>query len=682
MRINWHKDWVDIKGKHTLYRLDARTGRLVMSQVDGQSYPALDLLADAGVNGAYARGQMVFDDLSDKRTWELPAIEAVSAPDAGVFEGFTEEDGCLVGSWLAGQTRIRQIYDLCDEALRLRAEVINLSQAEAVINGVSFLYKRQAADAWFEYPTNDSRVYHDLDMADGAAHSCGLVGSMTHLKTSEGSLNLLFLDEVEKWAQGAWRAGGEITHVYAASVECALMPGERALVGCFYLSPVKQGEDPYLHIRAFFDRLGFRPLMAGIREGVLYSCHPHGTMDGGFALHKTLQEYARELPQIKALGVDHLWLLPVFERLDRGVYHPTDQRPIDARYGGEEGMREFADKAHDLGMTVLFDYVPHGPEPTDPLAREHLDWCSKRRDGSLQDEWHCVSFDMTHPEYLAYTRELVGSHVRRFGIDGARIDCAMGGLSNWDPFPGHRPSASNLQGGVSISRAIMDGFERMGKRAYLLPENFNPVPAFYPVTGVFYGMNLYRVMTGLWERNADAHTFAQELTRFLEIEHKAMPLGLKKLRFLGNHDTVSWVWQKQRAYESYGVEKAKALFALMFFLDGVPMIYQGDEDPNIAGKDGPLMRDFFAQISQIRRELIGEDDFVQHLHTGTGAFAFLRRHEGQTRLVVISISDKEERITLGEAKGAALSAGEARLDGETVTLAPYAYAVFTLKEQA
>ena len=76
-----------------------------------------------------------------------------------------------------------------------------------------------------------------------------------------------------------------------------------------------------------------------------------------------LFEYAQHLPALKEMGVDHIWLLPVFDHNEEGVYHSNDQSVIDERYGGEEGCRYFCDKAHELGMTVLFDYVPHGPAP-------------------------------------------------------------------------------------------------------------------------------------------------------------------------------------------------------------------------------------------------------------------------------------------------------------------------------
>ncbi len=678
MRVHWKADFAEVTGDSGVFRFDRNTGALRHTQAVDTAVELHDLLVDVGVNGAYARGQMAFDPLGDKRTWELPEIQPGNAEDTGVFAGLYELDGALCAEYEAGPLSIRQVYDICAGALRARAVIRNISDAPAKIEGVSFILRRQAGDAWFEYPLVDSRIWKDEGMADGSAHMCGLVGSMAHIMAPVGALNYLFLDEVEKWSQGAYRLGEDISHVYAAAVECRLMPGEETEVGCLYLCLPARNEDPYIHMRGFFEKLGFHPLTSGLREGLLYSCHPHGTMDGGFRRGLDLDRYADELPAIRALGVDHVWLLPVFDHRERGVYHPTDQRPIDARYGGEEAMRRFAWRAHALGMTVLFDYVPHGPEPEDPLAKEHPDWCSRRDDGALQDEWHCVSFDMTNPDYLEYTRELVGSHVRRFGIDGARIDCAMGGLSNWRPYGNHRPSASNLAGGVAISRAILEGFAHMGRPAFLLPENFNPVPAYYPVTGVFYGMNLYRVLALLWERNATGKELCRELTRFLTIEGKATPEGLRKLRFLGNHDTVSWVWQKKRAVEAYGVEKAKALFALMYFIDGVPMLYQGDEDPSLAGKEGPVLREYLTQLREERRMFTGEGTRTEYIDTGRGVMAFVREMDGIRRLVLISLEDTPQAFTHELLRGAKQEAGQATLLNDSAALPAYSYAIFTL----
>ncbi|HSK67681.1 MAG TPA: hypothetical protein VLA21_00300, partial [Candidatus Limnocylindria bacterium] len=124
--------------------------------------------------------------------------------------------------------------------------------------------------------------------------------------------------------------------------------------------------------------------------------------------------------------------------------------------------------------------------------------------------------------------------------------------------------------------------------------------------------------------------------------------------------------------------KAKALFAMMYFLDGVPMLYQGDEDPSIAGKQGPVLREYFARLREERRRLTGEGAHTEYLHTETGVMAFVREMECSRRLVLVSLEDAPQTLRLDCLRGAKHEAGDAALSDAGVTLPPYAYAVFTL----
>ncbi len=675
MRIEQKGGQFVLSGQDISYFFNTESGELTKSLARGKEYPLRGIMVDVGVEGAYARGSMAFDPLDNKRTWETPLI-APQHVDTAVFEGLTVDDGYLVAAYACGNIRIWQKYDLCNGALRVTAVVQSLYEEKVTVNGTAFLTAMPLQNTHFDFPTNaPADLFDAAQLKDDAPITAGLVGSMAHMESDAGHLNVLFLDLIEKWSQGVYRFGDTVVAAYIASVECWLQRGETFTCGHLFIQPVPQG-DPYIAIRDHFTALGYYAATDGLREGVLYSGHPHGTMDNHFSGTKDLYQYAEELPAIKALGVDHLWILPVFEHLDRGVYHPTDQAIIDECYGGEAAMKYFADKAHEIGLTVLFDYVPHGPAPMDPLSIEKKQWCSLRRDLTQQEEWDCVSFDMTNPEYLRYTSDMVGSHVRRFDIDGARIDCAMGGLSNWAPYGDHRPSMSNLAGGVAISGAIKRGFQEMGKKAFNMPENFNPVPAYYPVTDVFYGMNLYRALVELDKRREDAKYFVENLTRFLSIERRAMPVEMKKLRFLGNHDTVSWVWQCARAYEVYGYPRAQALFALMAFIDGVPFIYQGDEEPELAGKTGLNQREFFANLYAARKAHIGEGTEIEYLNTGCGVMAFIRLVEGVKKLVLISLSEKDETVSLPELQGKISLLGNLAASGDTVTVPSYQFDIF------
>lgn len=301
-------------------------------------------------------------------------------------------------------------------------------------------------------------------------------------------------------------------------------------------------------------------------------------------------------------------------------------------------------------MTVLFDYVPHGPAPEFPIAKDNPEWPAKRRDGSLQDEWECVSMDYNHPGYLEYTTELVHDHVKRFGIDGARIDCAMGGLSNWRPYKGERPSGNSVRAGVHITEAIRNGFLRGGKPSFILPENFNPLPNYYHCTDLFYGMNLYRVFCELEPMfHSDPTSFATHLTDFLEREAMVTPVNYHKLRFLGNHDTVSWVWQSRRAVDCYGTDGAKALWAVISLIDGMPMIYQGDEDPSIYLSEGEKLYDYFKELFTARKQYLSEvDNSTEYLHTGLPVMAFIRGTGEKRHLISVNLSAKTQTLGLAE----------------------------------
>lgn len=597
---------------------------------------ALPVLLDVGVNGAYALGQYEFDSLLDKRTWETPAIRPL---DHDTPSGDTWEASGLKISLRSG--------DICGAAA-YEAEILNTSNEEKTLNGLAFTICL-GKEADFVFPLNTPiGIVRGESIAEGQVVQGGLVSPAIHVLLPERKINLLFHDTVEKWSLGVYRKSKSLYAVFIAALECRLAPDESVHCGDLFIqSPTG---DPFLAIRDFFAAQGYAPAQGGLQGGVMYSCHPNGTMDGMMDREPNgpgLRKFAEYLPVLRDMGVDHVWLLPIFEHEGRGVYHTSDQRIIDKRYGGDEAVRYYVDKAHEMGMTVLFDYVPHGPAKQDKLAKDNPAWCSLRIDGTLQEEWDCVSFDMTLPSYQEYTTDLVRDHVDRFGIDGARIDCAMGGLSNWKPMPGHRPSASNLSGGVGITRAIFDGFRSYDKQTLVLPENFNPVPAYYPVTDVFYGMNFYRVLVALDEHyRGDPAAYVREMTDWLEIEHKIMPDGLGRLRFLGNHDTVSWVWQAKRAVDFYGLERAKALFSLIFLIDGLPMLYMGDEDPSLACKQGVPLRDFFRELIALRKSTVGDSRDITHLRTGNGIFACTRKNAGKEYLVAVNLSDHEEKAVL------------------------------------
>lgn len=498
-------------------KFDRKTGQLISVTNQQMSMLFDGLLIDVGSDGVNIGGSLTFHSFDPLNTWSLPQIDPLQHDNSWEFVGYNENLHELQMIYEAAGLEITVNYVLNHGAVEVTTKIRNIKGGKKIINGVTFLLKQQSAegDTSFSFPGNvPHQEFHTSELTAYEPVVTNLVNPIIQSATDKGQINVLFIDEEEKWGTGVYKTEeASIHYMNVAAVESYLDINESLTCGTLYIQ-LNGNEDPYLPIRNLYRRKGWNPPSGGHTDGVLYSCHPHGTMDSKFQDRKTIREYAEEFKDLKEMGIDHVWILPIFEHLDRGVYHPTDQRIIDKRYGDDEDVRFFSKTLHELGMTLLFDYVPHGPEPDDVFGMEHIEWASVDRDGKPKLEWHCLSFDMTNPEYRQYTTELVEEHVERFDIDGSRIDCAMGGLSNWNPLRGNRPSHSSLRGGVCISKAIRDGFVNKNKKPIVTPENFNPVPVYIPHTDIFYDMPLYRALWEMDLANLTPLEYTKRLTRW------------------------------------------------------------------------------------------------------------------------------------------------------------------------
>ncbi len=423
--------------KHVLYSdegvqctFDRTNGQLLSIDNEQISMKCEGLLIDVGCDGAYIGGSLNYHSFDPLNTWNLPPIEPLQHVVSWEFLGYNDNLHELHMFYKSAELVITVMYGVKCGTLEINTDLKNVQGSKRIINGVSFLLKQQATegDVLFSFPGNvPHQEFHTSELQANKPVVTGLINPIIQTASVHGHINILFIDEVEKWATGVYKNEEEVIHyVNVAGVESYLDVNESLSCGTMYIQLIGQHE-PYIPIRDLYRNKGWIPPSDGHTDGVLYSCHPHGTMDSGFRDRKTIREYAEEFQELHEMGIDHVWILPIFEHLDRGVYHPTDQRIVDQRYGDDEDVRFFSRTLHELGMTLLFDYVPHGPELEDPLGVEHVDWASVDRDGIPKQEWKCLSFDMTNPEYRQYTTELVEEHVERFDIDGSRIDCAMGG---------------------------------------------------------------------------------------------------------------------------------------------------------------------------------------------------------------------------------------------------------------
>ncbi|MBR5261435.1 MAG: alpha-glucosidase [Oscillospiraceae bacterium] len=116
-------------------------------------------------------------------------------------------------------------------------------------------------------------------------------------------------------------------------------------------------------------------------DGVIYQIYPRTFCDSTGSGCGDLQGIISKLDYIKELGVDAIWLSPVYQSpgCDNG-YDISDYRAIDPLFGTMDDMQELIDKAKERGIRIIMDLV------INHTSSEH-DWFqrSRRREPGYED---------------------------------------------------------------------------------------------------------------------------------------------------------------------------------------------------------------------------------------------------------------------------------------------------------
>jgi len=366
-----------------------------------------------------------------------------------------------------------------------------------------------------------------------------------------------------------------------------------------------------------------------VRGAVLYSFHPGGTIGsrwtdlGGF---KAATE--RLLPTLPKLGVTAIWILPVEHK---SPYWPLDYYRFQDGLGTADEFKALVRRAHELGLKVLLDIVPHGGAPQAVHNQAHPEFMLRREDGSHLTYW---LNDFARPDWQDYIARVAAHYVSEYDVDGFRIDACYGSKEyNWDPaIPYARASHARLKGGLEMVKRIRHEVKKLKpKDGAVLAEVESPRHA--AVSDFQYDFGLcYAALHG-WRRMPAAE-YVPLLQEYLEEQKYVNPRGTIFMRYVESHDSL-------RSQGWYGVRGMEALYALTAWIGGVPMIYQDME----IGHSFALR-----EINRIRREhpelSRGETLYRAARCDQPGVFTCVRRFG--TRLALPMINLSRETIQRGQ----------------------------------
>jgi glycosidase len=299
-------------------------------------------------------------------------------------------------------------------------------------------------------------------------------------------------------------------------------------------------------------------------NAVLYECNirqfsPEGNLAGVSA----------QLQRLKELGVDVLWLMPIHPigLLNRketpsdlgSPYSVRDYFAVNPDLGTLEDLKSLVTKAHGLGLKVIMDWVPNHTSWDAVWMTSHPAYYTKvngqctaplNEHGESTGWDDCADLDYGNPALRKAMTEAMQYWIKTADIDGYRVD--MAGLVPNDFWAEVRPALDSI------------------KNVFMLAEWQDEPEHFSTCFQVNYGWKWKDVTKDI----AAGNQTAIALDTLLDYLNNHYPAGYQQLYFTQNHDENTWSGSEA---ELYGAS-AQAFNVLMFTWQGVPMVYNGQED--------------------------------------------------------------------------------------------------------
>jgi alpha-glucosidase len=353
------------------------------------------------------------------------------------------------------------------------------------------------------------------------------------------------------------------------------------------------------------------------QTAVIYQIYPRSFCDSDGDGVGDLRGIARRLAHLVDLGVNAVWLSPIFRSpmADFG-YDICDYRDIDPLFGTLADFDALLEAAHASDLKVILDLVPNHTSDQHPWFRESRSsrgnpkrdwyiWRDPAPDGGPPNNWlsefggSAWQFDAATGQYyyhafLAAQPDLNWRNgdvraamydVMRFwlrrGVDGFRVD-VIWHLVKDDQFRANPPNPGFAAGGpphhalvpfyTADRPEVHDVIREMRRVIDEFPDRVLIGEIYLPVERLvaYYGQDLDGVHLPFNFALLAVSWHARAIARLIDEYEAALPPGGWPNWVLGNHD-------QPRIASRVGPLQARNAAILLLTLRGTPTVYYGDE---------------------------------------------------------------------------------------------------------
>lgn len=403
----------------------------------------------------------------------------------------------------------------------------------------------------------------------------------------------------------------------------------------------------------------------------------------------TFRAFIEHLPRLKAMGVDLLWFMPIHpismtnRKQGLGSYYAaSDYKAINPEFGTMEDFDAMVTAVHQLGMHMIIDWVPNHTGWDHVWIKAHPDWYTQDSLGNIVDPINPEtgeSWGWTDVADLNYDNqdmrlEMISDMlfwVDQHKVDGFRCDVAHGVPNDfWE----------QCRDSIYKRQAL-----------FMLAESEIPANRNNGMFVMTYAWAFHHLMNDI----AQGHRHVNSIDTMLAESRVRFQKGYG-MYFTSNHDENTWAGTE---FERMG-EAAEVMSVLSFTIDGMPLIYSGQEEPlrkrlRFFEKDTIPFSTFaiapmYQKLTALRHQMSCLETHVEgntaavRINVSEDVYAFERGNDMDKIVVILNLSPKPQETTLTSSYEGLYNlfdqdGPEAIPAGQAIALDPWDYKVYTNK---
>ena len=375
-----------------------------------------------------------------------------------------------------------------------------------------------------------------------------------------------------------------------------------------------------------------RPSPIWLKSGVIYQIFVRAFSPAG-----DLNGVTARLDELHALNVNILWLMPIHpdgQVKKKGSlgspYAVRDYYAIDPALGTKDDLRRLVQEAHKRQMKVIIDIVANHTA-WDSVMMAHPDFYKKDAQGRIiyPHDWTDVAWlDYSNPKLRQYMLDMLVYWIKDFDLDGYRCDAAS-----------ELPTGFWEQARVALEKVKPD---------IMLLAEANKPDLLKSAFDIDYSWPLMHTLNDVIMNGEPATS----IRTTVEQQQALFPIGALHMRISDDHDEL-------RATTRYSYPGAIAASALIFTLDGAPLIYNGMEVGDSTQSAAPALFEpqkifwdsatwhpdypkFYAAIAGLRRThpALEQGELIWvHNSDERHVVTYLRRSSTEEFLIAINLSN-------------------------------------------